>query len=68
MDVVKLKKIMLEKGITLSFLAHILGINQSTLYRKISKGGSTFTIREIQQMVKKIPLSKDEAIDIFLRI
>lgn len=66
MDVLCFKRILKEKGLTNAYIAHILGIDQSTLYRKLAAGGDSFTIGEINSMVKKIPLDKDDAIKIFL--
>ena len=43
-DTVALKMRMSAKGITVSDLAKILGIDESTYYRRMSNDGDTFTV------------------------
>ena len=62
----RLRGLMTEHHITQDALAVALGINRSTLYRKISEGGARFTAEEIFKMKDYIPLTDKEVIDIFL--
>ena len=55
----------LEKGIDLSKLAILLGIDKMTLYRKISNRES-FTIREAEILKDILDLTNLEALEIFL--
>lgn len=55
----------LEKGIDLSKLAGLLGIDKMTLYRKISNRES-FTIREAEILKDILDLTNLEALEIFL--
>lgn len=67
MNILKFKGALAERGVTQEFVAHIIGVNPSTFYRKLASGGEKFTVGEIQRMMKKIPLTEEEAINIFLR-
>lgn len=62
----RLKGLMVERHITHESLSVALGINRSTLSRKLKDGGNKFTIEEIRKMQKFIPLTNQEVIDIFL--
>ena len=46
-------------------VASAIGMDRSTFYRKLKDGGEKFTIGEIHGIVSAVPLSRDEAIDIF---
>lgn len=67
MDVNKLKGKIVEKGLNVETLARRIGIDRSTLYRKLNKQGDTLTVREVNIICKELGLSKDEAMDIFFR-
>ena len=43
-----------------------IGIDSSTLFRKLSSGGDSFSIKQVHQAVSTLNLSREEAIDIFL--
>lgn len=45
----KFKAKVIEKGLTMEYIAHKLGINQATLYRKMN-GSSDFFRSEIQKL------------------
>ncbi|MFD1399658.1 helix-turn-helix domain-containing protein [Lacticaseibacillus suilingensis] len=62
----RLKGLMTERHITQEKLADSLGVARSTVFRKMQRGGQDFTAREIFKMMEVIPLSDQEAIDIFL--
>lgn len=62
----RLKGLMVEHHITHESLSIALGINRSTLARKLKSGGGKFTITEISKMQSFIPLTNEEVIDIFL--
>jgi len=53
-----------EKGMTLESFAIELGVNSSTLYRKLN-GESDFTRAEVQKSKKVLTLTLQEADDIF---
>lgn len=55
----------LEKGIDLSKLARLLGIDKTTLYRKMTNYES-FTIREAEILKDVLDLTNMEALEIFL--
>lgn len=61
----KLKGAIVANGKTQDQIAAEINIDRSTFYRKMSKGGA-FTIGEVSKMVESIPLTDEEAIDIFL--
>lgn len=55
----------LEKGIDLSKLARLLGIDKKTLYRKLSNY-EPITIREAEILKDILDLTNLEALEIFL--
>lgn len=52
--------------VTQNELAALIGIDPSTLYRKMSTGGAGFTVGEVHKIVDALHLSDKEATDIFL--
>lgn len=64
-NVNKLRGKIVEKQLTIEQLADILGINKSTLYRKMVEKGETFTIREADMICDALDLSGEEATAIF---
>jgi len=63
-DVAKLKGKMVEKGINQAMLSQKVGIDRSTLSRKL-KTGETFTIGEANKIAKALHLTSEEALSIF---
>lgn len=63
-NVNKLKGIIVEREKTQAEIAELIGMSRSTFYRKM-EDGSTFSIQDVNNMIKLIPLSDKEAIDIF---
>ena len=61
----KLKGKIVENGLNTEKLADNIGIDRSTLYRKINNNGETFTIREADLIVKELNLTAEEAKAIF---
>lgn len=61
----KLKGKIVENGLTTEKLADDIGIDRSTLYRKINNNGETFTIKEADLIVKALNLTAEEAKAIF---
>lgn len=64
MNVNKLKGKIVEKGMNVEKLAEIIGIDRSSLYRKLNNS-EKITIGEAAQMKDALGLSTDEATDIF---
>lgn len=64
-NVNKLKGKIVERGLTVEALAEKLGVNKSTIYRKIDNDGATFTIREANLICGILNLSGQEATEIF---
>lgn len=64
-NVNKLKGKIVEKGITVGILAKEIGIDQSTLYRKLKKNGDDITIKEANLIMKTLNLTIEEANEIF---
>ena len=60
----KLKGLIVERGKTQKAVANSIGIDRSTFYRKMEKGGD-FSISEALKMKEEIPLTDAEAIEIF---
>ena len=65
-DTKKLKGKIAENEMTLGEFAKALGINQSTLYRKMHSGAIGFTIGEMHKTVEVLKMTGAEAGNIFL--
>ena len=61
----KLKGKIVEQGMNIEELAREIGVNKSTLYRKIQNKGETITIKEANLIRKVLNLSGEEVIAIF---
>ncbi len=64
-NIERLKGKIIEHNLTQKDIAKKMGIDKSTFSRKLSNNGKGFTVEEIHKMVDIIPLSKEEAVDIF---
>lgn len=65
----KLKMKIKKTGFTLESFSKELGINRTTLYRKMNNNaGGDFTIGEIRRMNKLLNLSDNEIEEIFFTI
>lgn len=64
-NVNKLKGKIVENDLTIEKLAGIIGIDKSTLYRKISHKGETFTIKEANLLARALRLTAGEVNAIF---
>ena len=60
-----LKEKMKEKGITVQEAAKVVGVDQSTFYRKLERQGENFTIIQAQKLVNFLGLSAEDACVIF---
>lgn len=65
MNVNKLKAKIVEKGMNVETLAEMIGIDRSSLYRKLNKS-EKITIGEAQKIKDALEMTDDEAYDIFL--
>jgi len=63
----KLRGKMVEMCINAETLAGKIGVDKSTLYRKMNNGGDTFTIGEANRIVQILSLTADEAVAIFFK-
>lgn len=65
MDATKLKNKMIASGLTIATTAELMGINKSTLYRKMN-GREKVTINDAVLLKDILGLTDLEALDIFL--
>src|SRR5699024_6054129 len=65
MNVNKLKGRIVEKGLNIRIVAMKIGIDRSSLYRKLNNEGETLTIKEANKIVEILDMSQQEATDIF---
>ena len=65
MNVNKLKGKIVEKGLSIEKVAEIIGIDKSTLYRKLNAGGHDITIGEAHKIYNALDLAPYEAFEIF---
>ncbi len=61
----KLRGKMVEKRISADCIAHEMGVDKSTFYRRLSDNGSTFSIAEADAIVSALSLTLEEATAIF---
>lgn len=64
-NMMKLRGAMAGKGITQEKLAEIIGIDRTTLIRKMKNDGLQFTVEEVQKIAVAISLTSQEVLDIF---
>ena len=61
----KLKGKIIENGLSVDTLAEKIGVNRTTLYRKIAENGRNFTVLEADCIRRILGLTTDEALEIF---
>ena len=61
----ELKRRVAEQNTTLEALAHTLGDNRSTLYRKLRNGGQTLTVSEASKISQFLKMQPEECIALF---
>ena len=66
-DVQRLKETVAGRNTTLEAVAMILGIDRSTLYRKLKRGKTGLTVYDAQKIALFLGLSLDESLAIFWR-
>lgn len=64
-NVNKLKGKIVEKGMNIELLSEKIGLDKSTMYRKLNAKGETFTIKEAKSIISVLELNQDEANSIF---
>ncbi len=65
MNINKLKGKIVERGMNVENLADAIGINRSSLYRKLNNG-EKITVGEAVRMKDALKMSNEEACEIFL--
>ena len=65
MNINKLKGKIVENGMTVEALAEKMGIDRSTLYRKMSNDGETMLIKDANRILSVLNLTQQDAIAIF---
>ena len=61
----KLKAKIVENGLNISELAAKIGMDKSTLYRKIANNGETMTVKDANAIVRALNLTSADALAIF---
>lgn len=61
----KLKGKIVERELNVGKLAERIGMDRSTLYRKMSNHGEDFSIKEARLISEKLQLTEQEAMEIF---
>lgn len=60
-----LKAKLVERGLNISGLAKMIGLDKATLYRKLQNGGAGLLVKEANAIVVALELSAQEATEIF---
>ena len=60
-----LKAKLVERGLNLTNLAEMIGIDRATMYRKLKDNGAGLLIGEVNSIVKVLNLTVKEASEIF---
>ena len=63
MNINKLRAKIVEKGLNVESFSRLIGVNRSSMYRKLNNG--RFTIAEALRIKEALELSTKEASDIF---
>lgn len=61
----KLKEFLREKKIDPEDMATATGMDLSTWYRKLQRNGETFTVKQMNDIIRYTKMSKPEAAEIF---
>ena len=61
----KLRGKMVECGVNMEQMAAVIGVDKSTMYRKMNQDGNNISIKEASLMAKRLDLSYSEVNDIF---
>lgn len=64
-NIEKLKETVISRNTTLEALAYEMGINRSTLYRKLRRGPSAISLQDVKNISDSLDLSPTEANTIF---
>ena len=67
-DTDKLRGKIAERGTTQEKLASLIPMNKSTFSRKMRSAGLEFSIGEMHRIAEILPLTKEEAQEIFLSV
>ena len=65
MNVNKLKGKIVEKGFNITDVANRMGVDKTTLYRKINAQGESLTIKDVSSIADILELSSEEVTNIF---
>lgn len=63
-NVNRLKGLIVENEKSQSDIAKTIKMDRSTFYRKMKDGGN-FTVKEVQEIKKAVPLTDEQAVEIF---
>lgn len=61
----QIKGRIISQGLSVSKVSEMLGINKSTMYKKLKDDGETFTIKEVRKLSEILKLSLDDVNRIF---
>ena len=61
----KLKGKIVERGMNVSDLSALIGIDKATFYRKMNSEGKNFTIEEADSIARELKLNCEEVNSIF---
>lgn len=64
----KLRGKMVECGMNMEQMAEVIGVDKSTMYRKMNKNGNNISIKEASLMAQTLGLSYSEVNDIFFNL
>jgi len=67
MNTAKLRGKIVERGMRQEDVAKAIGIDSSTMSRKLNGGGELFTVGQMHKLADVLNLSGEEAADIFLQ-
>lgn len=56
-NIPKLKGKLVENELTIAQISERIGVDKSTIYRKINSGGDNFTIGEVQMLARELKLN-----------
>lgn len=66
-DIEALKATISDRGISIDVIAKDLEMDKSTFYRRLSKNGEEFTVREVAKLSEVLGLNAEASSEIFFK-
>ena len=65
LNTAKLSSAIKQRRLTNAILANSIGVGRTTFYRKLKNDGDTLLLWEIQSIIKRLKLTRQDVVEIF---